>query len=317
LIELSEFDRVKPLTTTTVLREAKRRILGQLEAAKAPINRLRKDARILFAVENSPLAAVSHKLDIESLADEIHKNIEDVLHLVGCVQLTHEAISIDHLLTAYFTSQPPFGAGEKRKEFPDAINVQTLEMWAEIQNAKVYVISGDKDLELSCINSKRLIHLASLDEFFNLENLDYEAIDWIESVLPKRMDLIEIAIAKVFADSYYALDDEDGDSDSATVQDVTIHEVNIVSVEEDQIEVQVDCTVRVLVAFQYDDPNMTLWDEGEKHSFKTIETTLDREINESVSVTLTVDRKTRDILSAESNQFELRLLTVHRYDDNK
>jgi hypothetical protein len=44
----------------------------------------------------------------------------------------------------YFAGKPPFGTGDKKAEFPDAITVKVLADWAKSEGAQILVVSGDK-----------------------------------------------------------------------------------------------------------------------------------------------------------------------------
>jgi len=56
---------------------------------------------------------------------------------------SHE-ISLDDLMDDYFAGKPPFGKGDKKAEFPDAITVKVLADWAKSEGAQILVVSGDK-----------------------------------------------------------------------------------------------------------------------------------------------------------------------------
>ncbi len=66
-------------------------------------------------------------------------------------------INLNRLLSLYFNCSPPFGKKEDKKyEFPDAIALQSLEMFAEDKKYNIVVISNDADWKNYCEKSVRL-----------------------------------------------------------------------------------------------------------------------------------------------------------------
>jgi PIN domain len=63
----------------------------------------------------------------------------------GCSIVAADKADMKELIKMYFDSAPPFEeTGKKRKEFPDAIALLTLEAWAKENNKKILAISEDK-----------------------------------------------------------------------------------------------------------------------------------------------------------------------------
>lgn len=72
-------------------------------------------------------------------------------------------VSIEKMLTAYFSSKPPFGlSASKKNEFPDAIALQALESWAEEQDLILLVVSKDGDWKRYCKEAARLVVVEDL-----------------------------------------------------------------------------------------------------------------------------------------------------------
>lgn len=61
-----------------------------------------------------------------------------------------EIPNLTAVLDDYFGGRPPFGPGAKKSEFPDALVVSSLRIWASAIRMKVYLVSTDKDLEACC-----------------------------------------------------------------------------------------------------------------------------------------------------------------------
>ena len=72
-------------------------------------------------------------------------------------------VTIDEIMALYFEKKPPFQtSGPKRKEFPDAIALKTLERWAVKNKKNILLVSGDNDWKNYCNKSDRLFILQDL-----------------------------------------------------------------------------------------------------------------------------------------------------------
>lgn len=72
-------------------------------------------------------------------------------------------VKVERLLDDYFGAKPPFGTNiSKKAEFPDAIALQSLEGWAEENDAVVLVVSKDGDWRDFCVSSDRLVCVPEL-----------------------------------------------------------------------------------------------------------------------------------------------------------
>lgn len=58
---------------------------------------------------------------------------------------THVYSDLDKVISDYFSSEPPFGIREiKKNEFPDALCLNAIHAWAIVENQKVVLVSDDK-----------------------------------------------------------------------------------------------------------------------------------------------------------------------------
>jgi PIN domain len=68
------------------------------------------------------------------------------------------------IMDDYFGGKPPFGAGRKKAEFPDAIVASMLRVWCAATEQAVYIVSLDGDLKGCCLPEGPLICAASVAE---------------------------------------------------------------------------------------------------------------------------------------------------------
>ena len=78
-------------------------------------------------------------------ADFGAKKLNAFMKSVGAKTIPASSIEIDKLINMYFEIQPPFeNKKNKRKEFPDALALMSLESWAIEKNIKILAVSRDK-----------------------------------------------------------------------------------------------------------------------------------------------------------------------------
>ena len=79
-------------------------------------------------------------------------------YLNSCKAISLEQnINIKAILDDYFESRAPFGSGDKKAEFPDAIILQMLENKKFKDSDNVFVLSTDKDWAKFCANKEKYI----------------------------------------------------------------------------------------------------------------------------------------------------------------
>lgn len=97
------------------------------------------------------------QLNISTKTSDFYK------YLNNSVQLAHSDIDVEVILDSYFKAIPPFkNAKDKKTEFPDAIALETLELWAKNNRHKILIISTDFDWIEYCNKSQNLF---SIDEY--------------------------------------------------------------------------------------------------------------------------------------------------------
>src|SRR5689334_11439586 len=69
---------------------------------------------------------------------------------------------------AYFDQKAPFGAGEKRKEFPDAFVVAALKAWCEEKGEALHVITTDGTVKTAYDDADNLHPLDNLADFVDM-----------------------------------------------------------------------------------------------------------------------------------------------------
>ena len=112
------------------------------------------------------LKQISGGRSAERSADE---RLKRYIFDVGCEVLEDaELVSVQAVLDGYFKGQPPFGAGKKKAEFPDAFALHALERKARDRRSGILVVSKDGDWNAFCAKSDRLYAVPEIERALGL-----------------------------------------------------------------------------------------------------------------------------------------------------
>jgi len=298
LRELAQQDRAKVLISEVSVREVEKRITESVNSAKAWVNRISKDARILLSLDESPFQAAKAAYDppviTKHLVDRFHRFLDEC----GAEEISHAEASLSDVLDAYFDLVPPFAVGEKRKEFPDAITISSALNWANKKSEKIYVVSGDKDLKNACLHSEFLIHIETIQQFLDIESKHYADNEWITEALEYRAAEVKLAAATAYREGGFYLDDVvDGDIEDIEIEITEITGLDLIEADADSAEVQMSATVLLKANITYPDPGMTHYDkeDGRTYVFEWIEEAIKRQFDTTMTLSLALDRTSRQV----------------------
>lgn len=124
------------------------------------------------------LAAVETLLGVNgSASDFADEFFEAFQNAIGPVIVGVETVESADLLKRYLAGHPPFGDKEaKKREFPDALAVLSLEAWARDAKTIMLVVSGDGGWREYCDRSEHLICIGELPPALSLFNEDAKVI---------------------------------------------------------------------------------------------------------------------------------------------
>lgn len=175
-------------------------------------------------------------------------------------------LDIDELLKMYFDLQPPFeSSAEKKSEFPDAIALLSLQVWAKKQGKAVLFVTKDKGCKSFCDVSDHLYAVDSLTDALSLIQQRDAHLSTLCTTLetainngkyPDLIDRIEATIAddiysidwmpEADASYYYDSELEDVELISATFNGAHGQpEFSIVDYRDDMLVVQVSMQIEV------------------------------------------------------------------------
>lgn len=126
-----------------------------------------------------PALAESHKLIIEGLKDPASAasaRMEAFLLRCGVERVPVDLCASTDVIDLYFAKRPPFEpTGKKKSEFPDAIALLSLEVWARASGAQLLAVSPDKGWHDYAATSSRIDVVSDLGEALALVQTHTEA----------------------------------------------------------------------------------------------------------------------------------------------
>ena len=165
-VKLCSEGKLSHLTTTVVKGEVEAKIADFIEEAINSLSGFKRKARILEETDDENIKALFNKIDKKEVCEKAIAVFNEFLKKSNSKIIDATSVDAEKILRRYFDEKAPFGKGDKKYEFPDAISIQSLVN--EIGGSKLYVISKDKDLKEACKESKVLIHKETLLEFISL-----------------------------------------------------------------------------------------------------------------------------------------------------
>jgi hypothetical protein len=289
LIRLGTMGAVKLKTTNITLQEIRQQIAEKVdEATKSMQAKAGKTAIFRNFDGYRQLMAKFSAQKSESLAEELFARVEKELTDAGLEIIKATEMPAGPVFESYFAAKPPFGPGEKRKEFPDAFVVAALEAWCEKSGEEIYVISTDGTVREACEASDRLHHLEALADLVDLSLRRDEYVERAAEYLQDHPENIEEAIKEAVGDQYIHLKDEDGDGE-ATVNEISSFSVDdIVESDGDTMVLRCSAMASLSISVSYADRSMTMYDSEDKREyvFGHVSEDLDRTVDVSAEVTI-------------------------------
>ena len=314
LVARAEAGDIRLVMPEIILRELREHAASAVQAAKDAHARFRKDAAILRNLPKHALAPVFADIDWEAIAKTIEKGLDRFLKAAKTETVTIAADDAPEVFDDYFARKPPFGAGKKKSEFPDAFAIKALLRFADDEDVSIAVVSGDGDWEAVCKTDDRLIWCPSLEAVIDHSQKAQSAQhERIRAALADHRQELEAAIVKSFADRGFYWDSEDGydgDVEETYDEEVESLEWSIVGTEGRWADLAADASITFKASATFPDPDMSYRDDetkdivsmGNKHVG----------LSATVTVPVTVRVNTRTL---EKGELEFDDLTVNGNDD--
>lgn len=289
LLHLSSIGAIQVKTTDITLREVRKNIEEKVGEAIISLQAKAGKSAILHNFpEYGKLMELFKPQKSEALARDLWNRVEQELKDAGVEIIPAVEMTAGPIFESYFEGKPPFGAGEKRKEFPDAFVIAALENWCEENGEEMHVISTDRTVLDACGASELLHPLEALADFVDLALRRDDYVEKAVEYLEAHTEPIEEAIKQAVEDSYIYLEDQDGDGE-ATVNMVSWLAIeDVVKNDGDTMVLRCSASVNLSVSVNYADPDMTIYDHEDDRElvFGYVDDDLDRDVQVTAEVTI-------------------------------
>ena len=161
LQEQVEKGNVRLVLTDITIREVKARIEKTVLAQLEGFQKFKHNARVL---RSSLLPEVKAALGVDEkhVIADLRQQFDEFLQRTKAEIIDTSALLAGPVFEKYFDTKPPFGAGDKKSEFPDAFVVDGLVEWTRKNAEPLYVISRDRHFRDACQQHKTLYEYATL-----------------------------------------------------------------------------------------------------------------------------------------------------------
>jgi len=291
LLSLSRRKKIQLYITEITYNELKNNFEKFLINSTANHNRFRKESDNWILQNDKDLQGIFVKIDIDKIKNNFNLKLDSLISDSVITIIPYKSINIKSVFDKYFNSQPPFGKGEKKSEFPDAFTLELIEDFCTNNNIKAIVFSTDKDL----LNSKfPCIEVRNNYQDY-LEDI-YTKMQKVKTDITKQLFLSNNTILKQHFIDWYKdnLDDYGLYYDAVNwkdVYDVQIEEINIgeldykiIEILEDVVTIEIETTVKVKVNILTDDEQFMYYDSDDKsyHYLETNYETFEKEFDSSM-----------------------------------
>lgn len=190
------------VTTDIVVREVHDKIAQEVKAAHSLHEQFRKrsDVRILRSAEAS--RHVLAELSPHTVVAQLRADFDDFLRRTKALILPTANLPAGPALDDYFDKKPPFGEGEKRKEFPDAFSIAAARLWLkEHGDEHLVVVTADRGFADGVMGVERVEHANKLSTLLDEvhSHLQAKARFLKQEVIQRRQELMKWA-GDVFTD---------------------------------------------------------------------------------------------------------------------
>jgi hypothetical protein len=239
LKKIRDFGRsgiVRPLVTDITRREVKSNLL---EHATEIRDRLQK-----FRSTLEQLGAINLIDDLSAAHAVLCKRFDEYLANSKTSEISVPSDSTK-ILEDYFAGRPPFGAGKKKAEFPDAFVVAGIREWCKATGNSVYIVSRDSDLAACCDANGPLIHLQTVQQLLSLVVVNHDTRAKLLKALMASKELPEKIRSAVEDMHMSATTGSDIEIENVSVDGVNIIGANVIDGDKHSFLLEVEAEVEI------------------------------------------------------------------------
>jgi len=268
IISLSKRKQIFLKLPDITVREIQANIEKEVKSLEKKIEKFRKDLRVLRNVEECPLSAIFNPFDLDQIKTEILSQLDSFIIETDAEILPSLKVDPSVIFDKYFNKKPPFGAGKKKAEFPDAFVLSAIEKWCANNKCSVYVISNDEDMRFSCDESNCLLHIQKIEHFLELINKNDEKLAEIihQRFSAKREEIVK-RLSEEITDLWIDLADQEGEAEITEVFSVDWEDESIIEISDRTVKMTFDAEFSFSAQISYDDYETAIYDSEDKVAY--------------------------------------------------
>lgn len=192
-IPVAKAHEIKVLLPDPTRREITRQIKSRSDEALAALEMARKKAPFLEKWEHFPKNNSSFitSWQVDRIASTQWQRF---LSNFDVVSLGYEQVDLRQIMDWYDRSQAPFREGKKRKEFPDALAIQIVERYSELNGLQIAVVSSDVDMREACDRYPNLLHFKTLPRLTEVILGSDSDVEVYREVLEKESEYLDQSV---------------------------------------------------------------------------------------------------------------------------
>lgn len=172
--------------TDIVVKELTKHLEEKIKKSRVSLERAIEGIREHNLLDINELDGFKKKLnDANDCVEIAQSKVHEFVEVTGAVVIdSHNYVSVKVLVDKYFSNEPPFAAaGEKQKEFPDAISLISLNNWAKENKKIIYAVSKDNDWKSYCKPEELIDYYEDLSQAlddFNRAHVPFTLVSKLE-----------------------------------------------------------------------------------------------------------------------------------------
>jgi len=208
------------------------------------------------------------------LIQEFNDEFDSIIKQSKVIIINYTTLDIGVVFKKYFQNEFPFNKSDKKGEFPDAFSFELIQKWVNNKNNNCTILSTDKDfLNLNGLNPQIKIlkdYESFLDHKLKEALLKNSRINILDKLFLSSSEKIDKEISKWVYDQLY--DESFFHSfiyvEIHDIQEPKIYidakEYQIVSINDDTIEIEIKIEVSYEVTINVDDEESMYYDSDDK-----------------------------------------------------
>ncbi|MEO5934837.1 MAG: PIN domain-containing protein [Duganella sp.] len=315
------------IISEVVLREITRHLTNSINTKKERLGRDMSDAADFVGFDLKYVQEIKDKFrELPDSSDLCKAQVDKFLDVSGTIVVeAADHIDVSDVLKCYFDAAAPFHhENPKKKEFPDAIALLSLEAWAVDEETEMVVVSRDSDWEIFCDRSEKL-HLVkdlatALAMFQTPDEVVNNLVESLRSTLNDPKSDLFLSIEKEIREfdwvshatsdieSQFQCEEDDADVEiKKCVFEDRPDAIAVTDIDEE--------AVSVIFAFQVAGEyianfSFQKWDSIDKEYISMGGGSVEQDFDVSVSVVLRIPNKSTD---PEDMEWEIEPLPLHFY----